>query len=165
VSYVDPGRREEDAVSVTELLTRDSSEIIDRATDTMLGMRVGHYASLGKDKLRRRIEGLYARLLASVECRNPSSMIQHARTIADARFAAGFGLHEVLTAFNVIEEAVWLRLEAKLPPAEFAAAIRVVSSVLGMGKDALATSYVKLAAHTHAPVRDVAALFRGTDGA
>ena len=165
MSYVDPGEREEDAVSVTELLARDASEIIDRATDTILAVRLGHYASLGKDEPRRHIEDLYARFLASVDCRHPSSMIEHARAIADARFAAGFGLHEVLTAINVIEEAVWLRLEAELPPAEFAAAIRLVSSVLGMGKDALATSYVELAARTHAPVRNIAALFRGTDGA
>lgn len=151
-------------MSVTELLARDASEIIDRATDTVLAARLGHYASLGKDQLRGHIEDLYGRLLASVDCRHPSSMIEHARAIAGARFAAGFGLHEVLTAINVIEEAVWLRLEAELPPAEYAAAIRVVSSILGMGKEALATSYVELAARTHAPAWNVAALFRGTDG-
>jgi len=151
-------------VNLVELLARDASELIDRATETVLKVRLKHYAAEGREALRGHIEDLFGCLLACIDARNPTAMIEHARAIAAARFATGFGLHEVQTAINVIEEAVWLRLEAELPPEQFAEAIRIVSSILGMGKDAFATSYVHLAAHAHAPAVDLAALFRGTDG-
>ena len=151
-------------MSVTELLARDASEIVDRATDAILGDRLRHYAAAGREAVRGQVEDLFGRMLASIDARDATAMIEHARKIAGIRFEAGFGLHEVQTAMNVIEEAVWLRLGSLLPAEEFAAAIRVVSSILGMANDALATSYVDLAARSHAPARDIAALFRGTDG-
>ena len=151
-------------MDLSELLAENACEIVDATTDTVLRVRLKHYAAEGRDAVRRQIEDLFGRLLACAVAQNATSMVEHARSIAEERFASGFGLHEVQTAMNVMEETIWLRLEAQLPPDEFAAAIRTVSSILGMGKDALATGYVLLAARTHAPALDLPNLFRGTDG-
>jgi hypothetical protein len=69
----------------------------------------------------------------------------------------------VQSAFNSLEEVVWARMLAELPPAELAEALGLVSTVLGAGKDALARRYVSLAARTHAPSLDLSALFTGIE--
>jgi hypothetical protein len=152
-------------VNVAELLTRDATDLIEGATDTVLRARLGHYAARGRDEVRRYVADLYDRLVTCVASKDATAMIEHARAIAEARFAAGFDLQEVQTAINVIEETVWKRILAELPPDEFATAIGLVSTVLGMGKDALARTYVSLATSSRAPSLDLKALFRGTAGA
>lgn len=152
-------------MNVAELLTRDATDLIEGATDTVLRARLGHYAARGRDEVRRYVADLYDRLVTCVASKDATAMIEHARAIAEARFAAGFDLQEVQTAINVIEETVWKRILAELPPDEFATAIGLVSTVLGMGKDALARTYVSLATSSRAPSLDLKALFRGTAGA
>lgn len=151
-------------MNVVELLTRDSTELIEGATDTVLRARLGHYAARGRDEVRGYVAKLYGLLVACVGSKDATAMIEHARAIAGERYAAGFDLQEVQTAINVIEEAVWKRILAELPPAEFARSIGLVSTVLGMAKDVLARSYVSLATSTHAPSLDLKALFEGTEG-
>jgi hypothetical protein len=155
---------EEDAMNVAELLTRDAADLVEEATDSVLRRHLGHYAAQGRDEVRGHVAALYDRLVACVASKDATAMIEHARAVAEARFASGFDLQEVQTAINVIEEAVWKRILAKLPPEELANAIGLVSTVLGMGKDALARSYVSLATRSHAPSLDLKALFRGTVG-
>lgn len=152
-------------MNVAELLTRDATDLIEGATDTVLRARLGHYAARGRDEVRRYVADLYDRLVTCVASKDATAMIEHARAVAEARFAAGFDLQEVQTAINVIEETVWKRILAELPPDEFATAIGLVSTVLGMGKDALARTYVSLATSSRAPSLDLKALFRGTAGA
>ena len=64
----------------------------------------------------------------------------------------------------MIEEAVWRRFLKQLPPADFASAIDLVSTVLGIGKDNLARTYVSLATRPRVPTPDLKALFQGTEG-
>jgi hypothetical protein len=151
-------------VSVAELLARDAAELIDEATDAVLRRHLGHYAASGRDEVRGHIASLYGRLVECVASKDATAMIAHARSIAEARFASGFDLQEVQTAINVIEETVWKRILAELPPDAFAHAIGLASTVLGMGKDELARTYVSLASRSHAPSLDLKALFRGTVG-
>jgi hypothetical protein len=151
-------------VNVAELLTRSADDLIEEATDAVLRARLGHYLAEGRDEVRGQIASLYGRLLVCMASNDATPMIEHTRAIAEARFDAGFDLQEVQTAINVIEEAVWRRILAELPTEEFAGAIGRVSAVLGMGKDALARSYVSLASRAHAPSLDMKALFRGTVG-
>ena len=151
-------------MDVVDLLERDRDRLVGTATETVRAARLAHYEAQGPDVLRRRVEDLY-RLLASCVRRNDAGpMIEHARRVASERFGAGFDLHEVQTAFNAIEEAVWTRILAEMEPADLARALGLVSTVLGLGKDALARAYVSLATHAYAPSLDMKALFEGTEG-
>lgn len=47
------------------------------------------------------------------------------------------------------------------PPSELAECIGLLGTVLGVGKDALARSYVSLASHRHVPSLDLSALCEG----
>ena len=95
--------------------------------------------------------------------RNLGPMIAHADTVARERFASGFDLWEVQTAFNVLEETIWQRILAEMPAGEFARALGLVSTILGAGKDALARRYVALATKTRAPSLNLQSLFSGTE--
>ena len=151
-------------MTVVELLDRDSRELIDRSVEAVSRAHLSHYEAQGEGELRRRVTALYELLRTCLARNDAMPMIEHARRIAEERFAAGFGLEEVQTALNVIEETVWTRVIASMPPGEFARAIGLVSTVLGMGKDALARAYVSLATHAHAPSLDLRGLFRGAEG-
>jgi hypothetical protein len=91
-------------------------------------------------------------------------MVAHADVVARERFEAGYDLSEVLTAFNVLEEAIWTRVLAELPPSEYAEALGLISTVLGTGKDALACRYVTLASKVKATSLDLQSLFTGLGG-
>jgi hypothetical protein len=151
-------------VTVVELLERDAEELIDRAVEAVSRAHLSHYEDQGEGELRRRVTALYELLRGCLSRNDAMPMIEHARRVAEERFADGFGLEEVQTAFNAIEETVWTRVLTSMPPAEFARGIGLVSTVLGLGKDALARAYVSLATRTHAPSLDLRGLFRGAEG-
>jgi hypothetical protein len=92
-------------------------------------------------------------------------MVAHTDSIARERFASGFDLWEVQTAFNVLEEAIWVHILKELPPTEYAEALGLVSTVLGTGKDTLARRYVSLASKTKASTLNLQSLFTGMEGA
>jgi hypothetical protein len=110
------------------------------------------------------LKALYALSARAVKEKNLGPMIAHAETIARERFEAGFDLSEVQTAFNVLEEAIWMHILKNLPPDELAEALGLVSTVLGAGKDMLARTYVTLASKTKAPSLNLHSLFGGTEG-
>jgi hypothetical protein len=68
-------------------------------------------------------------------------IMEYARRIASLRFEAGFGFEEVHVAFNNLEEVMWRAIVARGDEAELADALALVSSVLGAGKQALATQW------------------------
>jgi hypothetical protein len=87
---------------------------------------------------------------------------RYAESVAHERFNAGFGISEVQTAFNAIEEAAWRGLLASGPAADVVEPIGLLSTVLGAGKDELARTYVSLAASRSVPTLDLSAMFKGT---
>jgi hypothetical protein len=103
-------------------------------------------------------------MLDALATRNLDPIVVHAQEIAEQRFAAGYDLSEVPTAFNAFEEATWSRAVERLDPSELAATLGVVTTILEAAKDALARRYISLAAHAHAPSLDLRALFSGTGG-
>ncbi|MGE5690403.1 MAG: hypothetical protein ACM33B_07580 [Pseudomonadota bacterium] len=152
--------------SVTEaFLARERGTIVDAAEAALARVTTRHYGAEGREEVRRRLELLFDRVATAVADRDLEPVVDYARAVAEDRFAAGYDLSEVQTAFNVLEEATWLRVFAELPPDAYAEALGLVSTVLGAAKDALAQRYVSLASDAHAPALDLRALFAGRDGA
>ena len=144
-------------------LAQERNIILGDAETALARSHAQHYEAAGEVEVRRRLELLFDRLLEGIESRDLGPMIAYATTLAEERFDGGYDLVEVQTAFNALEEATWRRVLAGLDPSEFADALGLVSTLLGTGKDALARSYVSLAADTHAPSLNLRALFAGTD--
>jgi hypothetical protein len=142
-------------------LRREQERIVDAATATLGRARVRHYESTTPDDLRRRLEVLFDRLLDAVETRDMSGLLTHARAVAEQRFAAGYDLTDVQTAFNALEQSAWERVFAQLDPAEYGEVLRLVSTTLGAAKDTLAREYGRLAARGRVASLDLRALVAG----
>ena len=123
---------------------------------------LGHYRASGADEVRRRLEALFDIVLDCLKTRRLDFVISYAEDIAQDRFNAGFGIGEVQTAFNVLEESMWHHVVSGVPNAELAESLGLLTTVLGVGKDALARAYVSLASHEHVSSLDLRALFEGT---
>ena len=150
-------------VRTADFLAQRRVAIVDVALSDLNRRRVRHYESSGLEETRLRLDRLYDGLLQAVTKRDIGEIVAYARDVATERYRSGYGLSEVQTAFNVLEESIWACVFAELDPSAHAEALSVVSTVLGAAKDALARRYVELATQTHVPAIDVAALFTGTE--
>jgi len=148
-------------MELLQLLHDRGESIVDDAFHAMERSHLASYEQTGMERARQRLRDLYVLTVRAVTDRKLGAIIAHAEAIAGERFASGFDLGEVQTAFNVLEEAIWVRIIQELPPAQFAEALGLVSTVLGAGKDALARAYVSLASRTQAPTLDLQSLFSG----
>lgn len=148
-------------MEVTEVLTNEGDAILDNAARALERSNLRHYAEAGPAASRERLGQLLTLVATCIRRRDLVPMIDHASHVANERFAAGFDIREVQTAFNVLEEAIWERVVDAIPPRDLANAIGMVGTVLGTGKDTLARTYVSLASKQHVPSLDLTALFRG----
>ncbi len=150
-------------MSLEKILHDGKQEMLNEAVESVRRARLEGYEKAGPDVLRQRLAILLDLVINAVLERNLTPIIAHANTVATERFEAGVDLSEVQTAFNVLEEAIWLRILKKLPPAKQAEALGLVGTVLGTAKDALARQYVSMATRTHTPSLNLKALFLGSD--
>jgi hypothetical protein len=146
-------------MDLVQLLDTQRDAILADAADALAAARLTHYDSL--DANRRRLRRLYDLALRSVSDRDLVPMVDYAAALARERFEAGFDLQEVHTAFNVLEEAIWKAIAARIPPAGFPEAFGLASTVLGAGKQTLACEYVSLASRTKVRSLDLSRLFQG----
>jgi hypothetical protein len=153
-------------VDATIALLRSEREIVMEAAASALDRSAAqHYGAAGSDERRRRLEALFDRVVDAMETRNLASVVAYGEQIAEERYHTGYDIAEVQTAFNVLEEAVWVRVLAEMQPTDLARALGLTSTVFGAAKDALARRYVALATQTHVPSLDLRELFAGTERA
>lgn len=152
-------------MDLNRLLDERATEVVADAVAAMQRAHLRNYEKAGADVVRARLRALYDAVRESVRTRRLDAVLAHAEAVARERHGGGFDLGEVQTAFNVLEEALWHRVTSELEPAQLGEALGLVATAIGAGKDRLARAYVSLATSTRAPALDVAALFRGTEGA
>lgn len=151
-------------MNLHELLVQDADGILHDAATAIQRARLKSYEKAGQDSTHRRLKALLTLATRAAQERNLGPMIAHAESIARERFEAGYDLWEVQTAFNVLEEAIWVRILKELPPNAYAEALGIISTVLGAGKDTLARHYVSLASRSRVPTLNLQSLFTGTGG-
>ncbi len=148
-------------IDVIEVLTQKGEVIVSAAASALDRSHVPHYAEAGPESARERLEQLLALVLECVTNRDLVPMTDHAAHIAKERFEAGYDIREVQTAFNVLEEAIWSEVVTDVAPEHLAESLGLVGTVLGVGRDTLAATYVSLATRQHVASLDLSALFRG----
>lgn len=146
------------------LLWPQADEIAAEALDSLCRARLEHYRRDETERLRERLLRLIHLTIECAATKRARSMLEFADRLARERYAAGYDLSEVQTAFNVVEEAIWKRVLDAVEPGELAEALGLVGTVLGLGKDTLARTWVSLASSARAPSLDLKAMFAGTDG-
>lgn len=158
--FTDEGR----VMNLTSMLQDNQQSILASAFESVKRSQLKSYEIAGDEHTHQRLKALYVLTVRAIKERNLGPMVAHAETIAHERFSAGYDLSEVQAAFNVLEEAIWMSVLKFLPPADYAEALGLVSTVLGAGKDALARRYVSLASKTKATSLNLHDMFSGTEG-
>jgi hypothetical protein len=151
-------------VDIESLLAGQRSDVIDEAFGSLERSHEVHYQQSGEESTRQRLSDLFDLVVTALRDRQLGPVSTYCEDVAERRFAAGFGISEVQTAFNALEVAMWRRVVAGVPPEDLAEAVGLLSTILGFGKDALARRYVSLASERHVPTLDLTALFAGAEG-
>ncbi len=149
-------------MTIVQLFEKNKSEIIAEAVEGMKRSKLKHYSGAGLPRIHERITLLFELTLECIKTRQLIPIIHHADKIARERFSAGYDLHEVQTAFNILEEELWNQVIKNMSPARQAEALGMVSTVLGAGKEKLALTYVSLSSKTPATSLDLHSHFGGT---
>jgi hypothetical protein len=147
------------SVNVEDLLVQARSDVLKEAFVALQRSHHVHYEAAGDDVTLERLTDLFDLVVAALRERELDKVTAYCEDLAHRRFEAGFGISEVQTAFNVLEETMWARVVAELPPAELANAIGLLTTILGTGKDALARTYVSLASQRHVQTLDLSSYF------
>lgn len=155
--------REVLCVDVEDLLVQQRAEVLEDALAALGRSHLVHYEQSGEEFTRERLAELFDLVVSALRSRQLGPVSRYCEELAQQRFEAGFGISEVQTAFNVLEEAMWRRVVDGVQPFDLAEAIGLLSTILGFGKDVLARRYVSLASQRHVPTLDLSALFAGIE--
>ena len=148
-------------MNLLQMLEASRAEILADAYAALTRAHLSHYELAGPDVTEERLRVLYDLVEESVRRHNLVPVIEHAERVARERYEAGFDFRQVHAAFNALEEAIWKRAIAEVPPLGLTEAIGLTGTVLGAGKEALAAEYIALASHRKAPSLNLAGLFEG----
>jgi hypothetical protein len=149
-------------MTLLELLQSRGAVIVDDAIAAADRAHLQHYESSGPDATRERFRALFDLVVQSIAVNSPAPIKAHAEVVAEERYRTGFGLGEVQTAFNLLEEASWKWIVRELEPTQLGEALGQVTTVLGAAKDSLSRRYVMLATRTGAPTLRMDAMMKGT---
>ncbi|MCZ7615433.1 MAG: hypothetical protein M5T52_18285 [Ignavibacteriaceae bacterium] len=128
-----------------DILLNNQTDIINEAFAALERSHLKHYKSSSADENWQRLAKLFDLTLNGVKTKSLVDMITYSEKIAKERFELGFDLHEVHSAYNVLEETIWNTIIKEIDPSELAESLGLVSTVLGKGKESLALAYVSLA--------------------
>ena len=146
-------------MNLKELLRTQSAEILESATQVLKCAHLKSYDKSSPADNKKRILNLLTLTQQCVIERTLLPMKEYSAQIAKERFNAGFGLHEVQTAFNALEEELWPRITKQIAPEKLGEALGLISTVLGAGKEELALTYVTLASKTRTQTLNLTELF------
>jgi hypothetical protein len=148
-------------MKINEILLDNQTEIINDAFAALERSHLKHYTSSRADENWQRLAALFDLTLKAVKSKSLTEMVNYSEKIATERYESGFDLHEVHTAYNVLEEAIWNTIIKKGEPKDLAEYLGLVSTVLGTGKESLAVCYVSLAGKKKIKSLNLSELFKG----
>ncbi len=143
------------------VLSTMHDDCLQEAVDALGRAHLRHYDASGSEWSRRRLDDLFDLVLECLAKKSLAPICEDAQRVAQERFDAGFGISEVQSGFNVLEEAIWHVVMPQLPADDLLEAAGLVGTVFGAGKDALARTWVSLSTSQHVPSLDLTALFEG----
>ena len=98
------------------VLSDAKTQVLDEAAERLARSHLGHYDATSPEEQRRRMEALFEVIVESLKRRMLGPVIEYAERIAKDRFEDGFGIGEVQTAFNVLEESIWRQVTVTFAP-------------------------------------------------
>ena len=148
-------------MKINEILLNNQTEIINEAFAALERSQLKHYTSSRADENWQRLAALFDLTLKAVKTKSLTEIVNYSEKIAKERYDSGFDLHEVHTAYNVIEETIWNTIIKEAEAKDLAEYLGLISTVLGTGKESLAVCYVSLAGKKKIKSLDLSELFKG----
>jgi hypothetical protein len=142
-------------------LINNQTDIINEAFTSLQRSHLKHYDTSRADDNWQRLAKLFDLTLNGIKTRSLIEMVTYSEKIAKERYESGFNLHEVHTAYNVLEESIWKVIVKEVDPTELAESLGLISTVLGTGKESLAIAYVSLSGKQRVNSLNLSQLFRG----
>ncbi len=127
------------------ILAEARDRVVDQAV-AELGQRHTRDQATSPESSRRHLEDLFQLVVQCVRDGDAEPIVAYSHQLAADRFAAGFDIGEVQGEFNVLEEVLWREMADSFAGDQRIEALELLSAVLGAGRDALARTYVALAA-------------------
>lgn len=150
-------------MNLVQFLSSERDDIVVEAFASLHATQLVHYVQAGDDECRRRLGALYEQALQSVRDGSLQPITDHSVRVAQARFAAGHSLDEVLEAYDALEAAAWRHITGTLSPTAAVSVLARLRTVLGAGEEAVATAFAHLAKTQGAPTPDLELLYEGVD--
>ncbi|MCU0364743.1 MAG: hypothetical protein MUE93_03620 [Ignavibacteriaceae bacterium] len=144
-----------------EILVNNQTDIINEAFYSLERSHLKHYDTSRADENWQRLAKLFDLTLTGVKSKSLLDMVAYSEKIAKERYESGFDLHEVHTAYNVLEESIWKAIIKEVNQDELAESLGLISTVLGTGKESLAIAYVSLSGKQRVNSLNLSQLFRG----
>lgn len=148
-------------MKLQDILINNQTDIINEAFYSLQRSPLKHYNSSNADENWQRLAKLFDLTLNGVKTKSLMDMITYSEKIAKERYESGFDLHEVHSAYNVLEETIWKVIIKEIDSAELAESLGLISTVLGTGKESLALAYVSLASRQKVKSLNLSQLFKG----
>jgi hypothetical protein len=148
-------------MKINEILLNNQTEIINEAFTALERSHLKHYNSSRADENWQRLAALFDLTLNAVKSKSLTEMVNYSEKIAKERYDSGFDLHEVHTAYNVLEESIWNTIIKVAESKDLAEYLGLASTVLGTGKESLAVCYVSLANKKKIKSLNLSELFKG----
>jgi hypothetical protein len=144
-----------------EILVSNQTDIINEAFYSLERSHLKHYDSSRADENWQRLAKLFDLTLNGIKTKSLVDMVNYSEKVAKERYDAGFDLHEVHTAYNVLEESLWKCIIKEADSKELAESLGLIGTVLGTGKESLALAYVSLSSKQKVKSLNLAQLFKG----
>ncbi len=148
-------------MKLQEILVNNQTDIINEAFYSLERSHLKHYDTSRADENWQRLAKLFDLTLTGVKSKSLLDMVTYSEKIAKERYESGFDLHEVHTAYNVLEESIWKAIIKEVNQDELAESLGLISTVLGTGKESLAIAYVSLSGKQRVNSLNLSQLFRG----
>lgn len=131
------------STQISETLARIAEQVIGDAV-AALGQHDQQHRVPRQAERRQDVERLLGLVRQCLWEGHADPIVTPAQQIAADRFVAGVDLADVQAAFVVLEDVLWRHLSAELTGDRQLQTLRLVSTIFGTGKDALARTYVAL---------------------
>ena len=147
----------------------ETSAVLASAGDRVVGEAVAalerchqtHYQVSSPEKRRRYVRDLFELVVQCVREGDAGPIIASCQQTAADRFEAGGDIAEIQETFNVLAEVLWRHVASTLAGDQRIETLRLVNTILGAGKDALARTYVDRASRGRSPLDEQPAETRG----
>jgi methylmalonyl-CoA decarboxylase len=153
--------REVPVVETSAVLASAGDRIVDEAAAALERRHHEHYQASSPEERRRYVRDLFGLVVQCVHEGHAEPIIASSRQIAADRFVADFDIAEIQGTFNVLAEVLWRHVASTLVGDQRIETLRLVNTILGAGKDALARTYVDLASRGRSPLNKQPTVPRG----